>query len=281
MSQVVLPASSGSELEDDALHLLAARLGGRCLGVVGDVPAWGPEAAVSLGVAASAAARSLGVCSDELGAVVAALGAVLVFGQVAGARLLDGLFPRSPSWAVAVDPDPVAEVVIAIPTDVPLPGLTPARVALGVLCLAVALLPPLSAVALGLPPLLLLWRRPPPDIAARFRGVSGPARAARAPIFLCGAACRDARGPLGVIDWVQRRRPAVIWVAGDGGGCVVLPRGWPSAWSAEARAWLADPAVLRLWLRGFEVRVVGGPGPARGLEGAVAAALIDRGPAPA
>jgi len=136
-------------------------------------------------------------------------------------------------------------------------------------------LPPLSALAFILPPLLLLWRRTPADIAARFRSASGPARSAGAPIFLCGASCRDARGLLGVIDWLQRRQPAVIWVAGDGGGCVTLPRRWPGDWSADARAWLADPAVLRLWLRGFEVRVVGGPGPARGLEGAIAAALID------
>ncbi len=275
MTEVVLPAASGSELEADSLHLLAVRLGGRCVGVVGDVPTWGPEAAVSLFVAGVTLARELGWVNDGPAAVLVTLAAVTVIGQLLCAGLLDPLFPRSPSWAVAVDPAPEAAAVVAMPTDLPLPGLAPARLLLALVCFAVALLPPVAALAIAAPPLLLLWRPAPPDFAARFRSVSRPAQAAGAPILLCGASCRDARGVLGAIDWLQRRRPVVVWVAGDGGGCVRLPPGWPGGWDTDARALLSDPAVLRLWLRGFDVRVVGGPGPERGLDDAVAAALID------
>lgn len=266
-SPIVLPAASGSALEAESLRLLAERLGGRRIGVVGDVALWGPEAILSVILAFMAGLSALGAVSGTGLRLAGVLAAVLVVGQLAGVRLLDLLLPRSPTWSVVVDP-PLASggagraarprVVVALPTDLPLPGLTLARGALVVACLAVAVLPPVAAPALALPPLLLLWRRAPAEIATWFRVIAPVAREAGAPVLLCGASHRDARGVLGTLDWVRAGRPCVVWVVGDGPGCDVLGRSAPWRWTRRARRWLEDPAVLRLWLRGFEVRVIGG-----------------------
>ncbi len=279
-SPIVLPAASGSALEAESLRLLAERLGGRRIGVVGDVLLWGPEGLLSGALALVALSSGVGIVSPGGLQLAGVLAAVLVLGQVAGVRLIDEVMPRSPSWSVLVDARPSPSAVVVIPTDLPLPGLTLARGALLLVCLLVALLPPVAALALALPPLLLLWRRKPAEVSAWFRVVSPVAREVGAPILLSGASHRDARGVTGALDWVRAGRPCLVWVVGDGPGCDVLGRSPPWTWSRPARRWLEDPAVLRLWLRGFEVRVVGGPRGAGDLTSAVRTALTQGKPPP-
>ncbi len=257
--EIVLPARSGSEAEGEAARALALRTGGERIGVVGDVGVWAPEAALTAIVAACAGATAAGwVPSAALG-VACGAAAVLVAAQALGARLLDGLFPRSPTWSVVVGPlGPATPTIVVLPIDVPVPAITLARLLLGCAFLAAPWLP--WTVALGIsvvPAGLLLFRGAVPEVSGWYRQCVPVTRAAAVPLLLAGGSRRDARGVLGTLDWRRAARPAVLWVVGSGGGLAHLPRTGPWRWPRESQRWLLDPAVLRLWMRGMDVWVLG------------------------
>ncbi len=229
--------------------------------MVGDVALWAPEGVLSvlaLGVAALAAAGWVSERSVSLAWVGCA---VLVAGQLSGVRLLDGLLPRRPSWAVIADTAPLnaeTRAVVAIPTDLPIRGLTAARVGLLLLLLLLPLLPTAFALALLAPCALLFWPAHVPQVSAQFRLAEPVGKELGVPIVLAGASRRDAQGLLGTLDWLHAERPAILWVVGVGGGVEHVAGVRPWTWSGPARRRLLDPAILKLWLRGFDVWVVGG-----------------------
>ncbi|MSP55773.1 MAG: hypothetical protein EXR69_09260 [Myxococcales bacterium] len=123
--------------------------------------------------------------------------------------------------------------------------------------------------------MLLAVRGRVPDIAAHYRIASGAVRSVNegVPIVLCGGSRRDARGLLGTIDWLHAEPTVVVWVAGTGGSCDVVSIRSPWRMTGAAVKHLLDPAVLRLWLRGFEVRIVGDRPAGSDLDSAVRRAL--------
>lgn len=261
--EIVLPARSGSVAEGEAAHALGARTSGDRIGVVGDVGIWAPETLLSGLVVALVAAASAGWVPPAAFGVACGAAAVIVAAQAFGVRLLDGFFPRSPTWAVVVGPlGADTATVLALPIDVPVPAITVARLLLvGVLLLVpwVLWLPwPVAVGLLLVPPGLLLFRGAVPEVSVWFRQCAPIARAAGFPLVLAGGSRRDARGLLGALDWRRAGKPSVIWVVGNGGGVAHLPRSSPWRWPQESRRWLLDPAVLRLWLRGMDVWVLGG-----------------------
>lgn len=252
-----LPARSGSLAEAEALRAVAERTRGERLGVVGDVPLWLPEALASLVALAAAGAARAGWVSPATAAWACVLVAVLVAAQLLGARLLDGLCARSPTWAVALGPLRAASPVLVLPTDLPAPGLTAARVVLALLVLALPWAPVGGWATLAVPAALAWVPGRRPAAWTWFCEAAPVARELGTPVLLCGGSRRDARGLLGALDWKHVERAPVVWVVGVGGGVVHLPRVAPWALSAPARRWLLDPAVLRLYLRGHAVWVVG------------------------
>lgn len=260
-TEILLPASSGSDLEADSLRKLEERLAGRRVGVVGDLPLWGPEALLSAAVLAITGLYAAGGLSEVARDTLCVLGAVTAASQLVGAGLLDFLFARTATWAVVVGPlDARTTSVVAIPTDHPVLLLQAARVVLVAALALVPMLPALTSLVLlaGLP-LLLAFRGRVPEIAAQYRIASGAVRAVDegVPIVLCGGSRRDACGIIGTMDWLHAEPTVVVWIAGTGGSCDVVTRRAPWKMTPDAIKRLLDPAVLRLWLRGFEVRVVG------------------------
>ena len=259
--EIVLPARSGSDAEGEATRALAARTSGGRVGVVGDVGIWAPETLLSVWVGAFMVAVSGGWAPPPALGVACGAAAVVVGAQALGVGLLDGLFPRSPTWSVVVGPlGANTTTVLALPIDVPVPSITVARVLLGCAFLAVPWLPWQVAVPfLLVPPALLLRRGAVPEVSSWFRQCAPIARASGVPLVLAGGSRRDARGLLGTLDWRRAGKPSVIWVVGNGEGVAHLPRSSPWRWPQESRRWLLDPAVLRLWLRGIDVWVLGHP----------------------
>ncbi len=280
-AEIVLPAPSGSELEAASLKRLAERLGGRCVGVVGDAPLWGVETILSAVSLVALALSAVGGLSDQAVRVEAALAATIALGQCLGVGVLDFLLPRRPTWAVVVGSvNASTGAVIAIPTDNPFPTLPLARAALVIVLAVAPWLPgphPLLVASgmLGVLPASLLIRLKVPEVSVAYRLAADAGSGL--PIVLCGGSQREGRGLVGALDWLRARRPVILWVAGTGDGVEMLPRLLPWRWTGRSARWLRKPALLKLVLRGYDVRLVGASGATGGLGAAVTASRAQLG----